>query len=75
MRHDDVLLLVRYRLEQANEALADAEFLFAGQRGPRSIVNRAYYAMFYAVLALFKASARSRQGTPARLAYSTGNSC
>ena len=23
MRHDDVLVLVRYRLEQANEALAD----------------------------------------------------
>jgi len=54
MRHDDVLVLVRYRLEQANEALADAEFLLAGQRGPRSIVNRAYYAMFYAVLALLQ---------------------
>lgn len=54
MRHDDVLVLVRYRLEQANEALADAKFLLAGQRGSRSIVNRAYYVMFYAVLALLQ---------------------
>lgn len=54
MRHDDVLVLVKYRLEQATEALADAEFLLAGHRGPRSIVNRAYYAMFYAVLALLQ---------------------
>jgi hypothetical protein len=51
---DDVLLLVKYRLEQATEALADAEFLLDGNRSGRSIVNRAYYAMFYAVLALLQ---------------------
>ena len=44
--------LVRYRLEQANEAIDDAVFLFENNRGLRSVVNRIYYAMFYAVLAL-----------------------
>ena len=45
--------LIRYRLEQAEEAIDDATFLFDNNRGLRSIVNRIYYAMFYAVLALF----------------------
>lgn len=44
--------LVRYRLEQAKEAIDDAVFLFENNRGLRSVVNRIYYAMFYAVLAL-----------------------
>lgn len=39
-------------MEQAREALDDAGFLFANNRGSRSVVNRVYYAMFYAVLAL-----------------------
>ncbi len=43
--------LVRYRLEQADEALAAARLnLTTGLQ--RSAVNRAYYAMFYGVLAL-----------------------
>jgi len=43
--------LVRYRLEQADEALAAARLnLTNGLQ--RSAVNRAYYAMFYGVLAL-----------------------
>lgn len=44
--------LIRYRLEQAKEAIDDAVFLFENGRGLRSVVNRIYYAMFYAVLAL-----------------------
>jgi len=44
--------LIRYRLEQAKEAIGDAVFLFENSRGLRSVVNRIYYAMFYAVLAL-----------------------
>jgi len=44
--------LMLYRLEQAKEALDDANFLFDNNRGSRSVVNRVYYAMFYAVLAL-----------------------
>jgi uncharacterized protein (UPF0332 family) len=43
--------LVRYRLEQANEALTAAEINLANGLH-RSAVNRAYYAMFYSVLAL-----------------------
>jgi len=43
--------LVRYRLEQADEALAAARLnLTSGLQ--RSAVNRVYYAMFYGVLAL-----------------------
>lgn len=46
-------VLIQYRLSQAKEALDDAVFLFDNNRGLRSVVNRTYYAMFYAVLALF----------------------
>ena len=43
--------LINYRLEQAEEALDSAQSLL--ERGNyRSVINRAYYAMFYAVLAL-----------------------
>jgi hypothetical protein len=40
------------RLRQAEESLDEAQYLFDGRRSPRSVINRAYYAMFYAVLAL-----------------------
>jgi uncharacterized protein (UPF0332 family) len=45
--------LLRYRLKQAEETLNDAEAMAKAKLSPRSIVNRAYYAMFYAVLGLF----------------------
>ncbi len=35
-------------------AIADDDFLLKGDRSPQSIVNRAYYAMFYAALALLQ---------------------
>ena len=41
-----------YRLEQAGESLNEAKFLLSGEKSPRSIINRAYYSMFYAILAL-----------------------
>lgn len=44
--------LARYRIKQAEESLEEAEFLLTGKKSSRSIINRAYYAMFYAVLAL-----------------------
>ena len=40
------------RLQQAEESLEEAEYLFNGNKSPRSVINRAYYAMFYAILAL-----------------------
>jgi uncharacterized protein (UPF0332 family) len=46
--------MVRYRLEQAQTALEDARFLLENGRSAQSIINRAYYAMFYAVLALLQ---------------------
>jgi uncharacterized protein (UPF0332 family) len=50
--HDETL--VRYRLEEAEGALDDARYLLAGGRTAQAIINRAYYAMFYAVLALLQ---------------------
>lgn len=44
--------LARYRMRQAAESLDEARFLQVGAKSARSVVNRAYYAMFYAVLAL-----------------------
>lgn len=44
--------LIQYRLEEAKEALRDAQMLYEQNGAPRSVVNRSYYAMFYAVLAL-----------------------
>jgi len=44
--------LIAYRMERAHETLRDAELLFEQGGSPASVVNRAYYAMFYAVLAL-----------------------
>jgi uncharacterized protein (UPF0332 family) len=41
-------------LEQAEIALEDGKFLLQGNRSPQSIINRAYYAMFYAALALLQ---------------------
>jgi uncharacterized protein (UPF0332 family) len=46
------VLLAKYRLEQAKESIDEAEYLYSGNKSPRSVMNRLYYAMFYAVLAL-----------------------
>jgi uncharacterized protein (UPF0332 family) len=48
---DEMLALVRYRLEQAEQALRDGRTLL-GSGSYNATVNRAYYAMFYAILAL-----------------------
>ena len=45
--------LIAYRLREAEETLHDAEKMLQNNLTPRSVINRAYYAMFYAVLALF----------------------
>lgn len=51
MSSDNIQVLVRSRLEQADDALNAARILLE-QHSVRAAVNRAYYAMFYAVLAL-----------------------
>jgi hypothetical protein len=45
--------LFLYRLSQAEETLSDAHKMLQENFSPRSIINRAYYSMFYAVLAVF----------------------
>ena len=54
MNQDDVKALIQSRFKQASEALDDAQFLSKAGRGNRTIVNRAYYAAFYAGLALLQ---------------------
>ena len=51
MMTENVQALVTYRLEQADESLEAARTLL-DKKLIRPSVNRAYYAMFYAVLAL-----------------------
>ena len=45
--------LFQYRMQQAEETIADAQKMLESNVSPRSITNRAYYGMFYAILALF----------------------
>jgi len=58
MKDEDTLELIKYRVEQAEVALDDARYLLQGQRSPQSIINRSYYAMFYAALALLQKSGK-----------------
>ena len=51
MMTKNVEALVKYSIEQAEESLEAAKVLLA-QKVERQSVNRAYYAMFYSVLAL-----------------------
>lgn len=51
MMTENIKALMTYRLEQADESLEATRILLA-KRLTRPAVNRAYYAMFYAVLAL-----------------------
>ena len=44
--------LIQYRLESARDMLRDAQLLKENGGSPVSVVNRAYYAVFYATLAL-----------------------
>jgi len=54
LKEEDINILIKYRLEQAKTALEDGRFLLNGGRSTQSVVNRAYYAMFYAALALLQ---------------------
>ena len=51
MINENIRKLVNYRIEQADESLEAARLLHGEGLG-RPSLNRAYYAMFYAVLAL-----------------------
>lgn len=49
--NEKIETLIKYRLEQADESLESAKLLLENEKY-RPSVNRSYYAMFYAVLAL-----------------------
>jgi uncharacterized protein (UPF0332 family) len=47
--------LIEYRLTQARDSIREADVLDQSGMSRRSVMNRLYYAMFYAVLALLQA--------------------
>ncbi len=51
MSENQLKALLLYRMQQANETFREGEILF-NQSAYRGTINRAYYAMFYSVLAL-----------------------
>jgi len=59
MKPEQLEDLLCYRMEQAQETLREAEILL-NESALRGTINRAYYAMFYALLALL---ATKRLGT------------
>ncbi|MBI3795559.1 MAG: HEPN domain-containing protein [Deltaproteobacteria bacterium] len=54
MNPEHVKVLVAKRMQEAAECLEDGKYLLSSGRGARTVVNRAYYAAFYAVLALLQ---------------------
>jgi uncharacterized protein (UPF0332 family) len=46
--------LIEYRLTQARDSIREADVLNQSGMSRRSVMNRLYYAMFYAVLALLQ---------------------
>jgi uncharacterized protein (UPF0332 family) len=51
---DEKTSLIRYRLEQARDSLKEADVLLQAGMSHRSVMNRLYYSMFYALLALLQ---------------------
>ncbi len=54
MKDKEKQILIDFRLKQAEEALEDADLLLSSSGKTQGSVNRAYYAMFYSVLALLQ---------------------
>jgi uncharacterized protein len=52
--NSDKEILIRHRMDQARSALKEAALLRENSNTTLGAVNRAYYAMFYAVLALLQ---------------------
>ncbi|MFZ2631666.1 MAG: HEPN domain-containing protein [Desulfosalsimonadaceae bacterium] len=54
MKDNDKQILINYRIQQARAALEEADVLFSLSKTTFGAVNRAYYAMFYSVLAILQ---------------------
>ena len=52
--NEKVLALIQYRLQQADDSIKEAAVLLKEGMSYRAVMNRLYYAMFYAVLALLQ---------------------
>ncbi len=52
---DELLALIRHRLKQADDSIEEAKVLLKEKMSLRAVMNRLYYSMFYAVLALLQA--------------------
>jgi uncharacterized protein (UPF0332 family) len=70
---EDKQALIQYRLSQAKDSIREAEVLLGGGMSFRSVMNRLYYALFYAVLALLQEKRLAHPNIPAQLLYSTGS--
>ncbi|MBN1900088.1 HEPN domain-containing protein [Candidatus Sumerlaeota bacterium] len=51
MKENQIDALLKYRMKQAKETLQEANILY-NQKSFRGAINRAYYAIFYSVLAI-----------------------
>jgi uncharacterized protein (UPF0332 family) len=51
---EEILSLIRHRLEQAEDSINEAKLLQKEGMSFRSVMNRFYYAMFYSILALLQ---------------------
>ncbi|MCX7047535.1 MAG: HEPN domain-containing protein, partial [Candidatus Sumerlaeota bacterium] len=54
MNPQDLAAILSLRMEQAQEGLDDARALLRENKGARAAVNRAYYAAYYATLAMLQ---------------------
>ena len=52
---EELLALICYRLTEAEDSIEEAKVLLKEGMSMRAVINRLYYAMFYAVLALLQA--------------------
>ena len=77
MKQEETEVLISYRLEQAQTALDDAKYLLEGQRSPQGIINRSYYAIFYATTLIMRRllSCIPRQYVPHRFGFEPASSC
>lgn len=52
--NEEQLALIKYRLKEAEDSIEEARVLLREGMSLRAVMNRLYYAMFYAVLALLQ---------------------
>lgn len=51
---EELRTLIQYRLKEAEDSIEEAKVLMKENMSLRAVMNRLYYAMFYAVLALLQ---------------------